>query len=117
MIFNNLDGKIYGLDETFSTTNIFGRDIAEIIDIKIVSSEELQSYQHFDEEETFSEPIKRLIQNPYVFPPLYSIGMQIWVRIFSNYWDEASIINKSFSAFISLFSLGGMYWLCWELFQ
>jgi uncharacterized membrane protein len=80
--FNNLDEKIYSLDETFSTTNIFGHDVAEIIDIKIVSPDELQRYQHLNEQETFSESVKRLVENPYVFPPLYSIGMQIWARFF-----------------------------------
>ncbi|MGK7883434.1 MAG: glycosyltransferase family 39 protein [Crocosphaera sp.] len=115
--FNNLDSKMYSLDETFSTTNIFGRYVAEIIDVKIVAPDELQSYQHFNKEESLNQSIKRLVEKPYVFPPLYSIGMQIWSRFFSNFFQEASIINKSFSAFISLFSLGGMYWLCWELFQ
>lgn len=114
--FNYLDTKVYSLDETFSTTNIFGRNVAEIIDVKIVSQAELQSYQKLDNQETFPASIKRLVAKPYVFPPLYSIGMQIWARIFTNYLSQPSIINRSFSVFISLFSLGGMYWLCWELF-
>lgn len=51
--FYNLDGKLYSNDETFSTTNIFGRDVAEIIDTQIVSVEELQSYQQFNPKKVF----------------------------------------------------------------
>lgn len=115
--FYNLDGKLYSNDETFSNTYIFGHELSEagIIDRKIVSVAELQSYQKLNPDESLDQSLARLVADPYVFPPLYAIGMQFWSRFWTHFFDNAAVITRSFSAFISLFSLPLMYWLCWEL--
>ncbi|GEA25735.1 hypothetical protein MiAbW_00272 [Microcystis aeruginosa NIES-4325] len=115
--FYNLDGKLYSNDEAFSTTYIYGQNIANIIDVKIVSASELQNYQRYNTDEGIFDSFKRLLERPYVFPPLYAFMVQIWSRFWSLFLTEPAIITRSCSAFISLFSLPFMYWLCWELFQ
>ena len=115
--FYNLDGKLYSNDETFSTTYIFGHDLAKagIIDRQIVSATQLQFYQKVNPDENLDRSLARLLADPYVFPPLYAIGMQFWSRFWGHFLDNAAVITRSFSAFISLFSLPLIYWLCWEL--
>lgn len=115
--FSNLDGKLYSNDETFSTTYIFGHNLADagVIDSRIITVKELQDFQKVKLDESLPESINRLIETPYLFPPLYSIGMQLWARFWTPYVENPAIITRSFSVFISLFSLPCMYWLCWEL--
>ena len=116
--FYNLDTKPYSNDETFSATNIFGRNLSPIIDIKIVTGEELQTYQRFNPEESLPQAFIRLVKKPYVFPPLYSILMEIWARLTSSlFHNHPAITTRSLSALISLFSLPAAYWLAWELSQ
>lgn len=113
--FYNLDGKVYSSDETFSSLRIFGRNIAEVIDNRIVTVEELQNYQRIDTNKSLTDSVKRLIAEPYVFPPLYSILMQPWAHFWTPYFDNPAVIPRSFSALISVFALICIYWLCWEL--
>ena len=115
--FSNLDGKLYSNDETFSTTYIFGHDLASagIIDNRIITVRELQNFQKVNLDESLSHSVDRLLKTTYLFPPLYSMGMQLWARLWITYSDNIAIINRSFSVFISLFSLPCMYWLCWDL--
>jgi uncharacterized membrane protein len=115
--FYNLDGKLYSNDETFSTTYIFGRDLAQggMLEQRIVTIEELQNYQRVNPNESLPESINRIINRPYVFPPLYAILMQLWSRLWIDYSGSPAVVTRSLSVLISLFSLIGMYWLCWEL--
>jgi uncharacterized membrane protein len=115
--FSNLDGKLYSNDEAFSTTYIFGHNLANagVIDSRIITAGELQDFQKVNFHESFSQSVNRLLETPYVFPPLYSIGMHIWARFWTPYLENPAIITRSFSVLISLFSLPCMYWLCWEL--
>ncbi len=114
--FYNLDVKVFSNDETFSLTNIFGRNLVPVIDVKIVTAGELQTYQKFNPQETLTASFTRLIEKPYVFPPLYSMLMEVWARLTSPFLDSnPAITTRSLSALISLFSLIGVYWLSWEL--
>lgn len=113
--FYNIDQKALSNDETFSSTYIYGQNLAQIIDTQIVTADQLQSYQRFNPQESLTDSVHRLIKQPYVFPPLYGILMQLWARFWSNFTDSPAIISRSLSIFISLFSLLGMYWLYREL--
>ena len=117
--FTNLDGKLYSNDETFSTTFIFGHDLAKqgVIDNQIITAKDLQNYQRFNPDESFAESVDRLIKTPYIFPPLYSIGMQVWSRFLTPFIEHPAIITRSYSVLIGLSALPCMYWLCWELSQ
>jgi uncharacterized membrane protein len=113
--FHALDTRVYSNDETFSSLQIFGYDLASVIDGPTLTVDELQSYQHVNPNESFANSFQRLISKPYVYPPLYPVLMQIWARFWSNYLDSPAVIQRSFSAAISLFALIGVYWLCLEL--
>jgi uncharacterized membrane protein len=115
--FYDLDEKLYSNDETFSTTYIFGWDLAQTgaIDNRIVSVEELKNFQRLNPNENLVQSIDRLIHTPYIFPPLYPILMQIWSRLWIGYSGSPASVTRSLTAFISLFCLIGIYWLCWEL--
>jgi uncharacterized membrane protein len=113
--FYALDTRVYSNDETFSSLQIFGYDLASVIDGPALTVDELQSYQHVNPDESFANSFQRLISKPYVYPPLYPVLMQIWARFWSNYLDSPAVIQRSFSAAISLFALIGVYWLCLEL--
>jgi uncharacterized membrane protein len=113
--FSSLDSKALSNDETFSSTYIYGHSLAEIIDDDIVTVKKLQDYQQLNPQESLTTSIQRLVEHPYVFPPLYGILMQFWARLWSNFTDNFVVISRSLSVFISLFSLLGMYLLCREL--
>ncbi len=115
--FVNLDGKLYSNDETFSTTYIFGHNLGQagLIDSRLITSEELQNYQRLNADENLSQAISRLINKPFIFPPLYGILMQLWSRLWGDYSGSPAIVTRSLTALISLFALVGMYWLAWEL--
>ncbi|MBR8830315.1 MAG: glycosyltransferase family 39 protein [Chlorogloea purpurea SAG 13.99] len=113
--FNNLEGKLYSNDETFSTTYIYGQQLTEVIETKIISAKDLQSYQRLKTSESLGEGIGRVIRQPYVFPPLYPILMQFWARITDRWFTNPAMITRSLSVVISLFSLPFAYWLYWEL--
>ncbi|MGF1478795.1 MAG: hypothetical protein ACFB4I_04825 [Cyanophyceae cyanobacterium] len=114
--FSNLDQKLYSLDETFSTTYIFGHNLEESgIYEQVIPIKELQNFQKLDPEENLVDGVYRLIDVPYVFPPLYAILMQIWSRLWLDDSVSPALITRSLSSLISLLSFVGMYWLCWEL--
>ncbi|MEP0857766.1 glycosyltransferase family 39 protein [Trichocoleus sp. DQ-U1] len=114
--FYHLDQKIYSNDETFSTTYIFGQRFLAVDD-SVVGVDELQKYQWINPDISFNQSIQRLVVEPYVFPPVFSVGMRIWSELGTHIFSNPLIIQRSFSAFISLFVLVGIYWLCWELFE
>jgi hypothetical protein len=53
------------LDETYSTTYIYGSNLVEIIDSKILSVSELQKYQRFNPDESLFESFGRIIRGNY----------------------------------------------------
>ena len=113
--FYNLNGKALSNDETFSSTYIYGHSLSHLIDRDIVPIQELKKYQQLNPQENTFQSIKRLIEHPYVFPPLYGILMQFWARFWSIFTEDFVLISRSLSTFISLFSLLGIYLLCQEL--
>ena len=113
--FYALDERVYSNDETFSSLQIFGYNLSEIIDGSAATVDELQSYQRFNPNESLADSLRRLVSEPYVYPPLYPILMQIWARFWSSYLDAPEVIQRSLSATVSLFSLICVYWLCLEL--
>ncbi len=113
--FYNLDGKALSNDETFSLTYIYGHSLAAIIDSKIVTVEYLRNYQQVDLQEPLINSIARLIKNPYVFPPLYGILMQIWARFIEHFTDNLAFISRTLSVLMGVLSFLAMYLLCREL--
>ena len=113
----HLGGKLYSNDETYSTTYIYGSNLTEIIDSKIVSVSELQKYQRFNPDESLFESFGRIIRRPYIFPPILPFLVQIVARFMNFFTSDPAVITRSGPALVSLFSLPLMYWLCWELFQ
>jgi uncharacterized membrane protein len=114
--FCNLENKLYSNDETFSSTYIYGRNLASIIETQIVNTSELQQYQTYNPNESLLESFSRILAHPYTFPPLYACIDQIFARMASVFTGDTAVINRMASVIISLFSLPLMYWLCWELF-
>ena len=113
--FYNLDGKALSNDETFSLTYIYGHSLAGVIDTKILSVEDLRSYQQVNFEEPLNIAVSRLLKNPYVFPPLYGVLMQVWARFLENFTDNLAFIARTLSVVMGILSLLAMYLLCREL--
>jgi uncharacterized membrane protein len=115
--FANLDKKIYGHDETFTSLRISGYTEAEVVqqlsDADVISLEELQKYQRPNLNRDIRHTIKSLAVEDTQHPPLYYAIASFWVR-----WFGSSLaVKRSLSAFISLLAFPSIYWLCLELFE
>lgn len=115
--FENLDQKVYWVDEVATSRRISGYTETEveqkIFDGQLISVDNLRKYQYPNAEKSAADTINTLIREDSQHPPLYFVTLRSWVTLLGN-----SITNiRILSAIISLLTFPCMYWLCQELFQ
>lgn len=114
--FINLEQKIYWYDESFTSLRVSGYKEAELLqeatNKQTISIEDLQKYQHPNQEKNLVDTVNSLALEDAQHPPLYYILMRFWLQ-----WVGDSITaRRSLSVFSSLLVFPSLYWLCWELF-
>lgn len=116
-LFFNIDKKYYWYDETFTSLRISGYSesevFAELAPGQILTSQDLQRYQHLTPEKTLLDTVGGLAAEEPQLTPLYFVLARFWVQTFG--YSIATI--RSLSAIISLLIFPSLYWLCLELFQ
>ena len=115
--FVNLERKVYGHDETFTSLRVSGYTEAEVVqhfsDTHVISIDDLQKYQRPNLEKGLTDTIRGLAVEEPQLTPLYFVMAKFWAQ-----WFGSSIaVMRSLPAFISLLALPCMYWLCLELFE
>lgn len=115
--FVNLDKKIYGLDESYTSLRISGYTEAELVqdfsNTRIIGMESIKKYQQVNNERTFLGTIKGLSTEEPQHPPLYYVTARLWAQWFGN----SVAVTRSLPAIISLLAFPCIYWLCLELFE
>lgn len=114
--FHSLDFKVFSNDETFSLTTIFGHSLGEIQARQVMTVEALQAYQKVDPQVPLLQSFQRILTEPYVFPPLYSILMEVWARFWNQFLTSPATITRSLSVVFGVLCLPSAYWLSYELF-
>lgn len=111
-----LDRKVYWHDETLTSLRVFGRTKTEFLENafqgKIVSVEEILTYQHPAPDKGLDDTLRALMGNA-EHPPLYYLAARFWSYLFGS----SVAAMRSLPAIISLLTLPAMYWLCRELFD
>ncbi|MBW4520417.1 MAG: glycosyltransferase family 39 protein [Scytolyngbya sp. HA4215-MV1] len=117
--FYNLELKVYSFDETFTSTYMYGQHTKAFnnFDGAVLSVSDIQKYLFIDPDKSLIQSIQQVLSKIYVFPPLYPVLGLIWSYLFSFFSHDSLTIQRSFSAFLSLLSLVGIYWLGIELFE
>jgi uncharacterized membrane protein len=115
--FVNLDKKIYLLDEMLTSFRISGYSAKELSEDLLggreITVQDIQKYQRINPERSLLHTIGSLAIEDPKQPPLYFILARVWAELFG---DSIRAI-RSLSAFISLFVIPSLYWLCRELFE
>lgn len=115
--FSNLGGKVYWIDEAYTSLRISGYTESEFIeqvaDGQIREIQYLQKYQRINSEKTVYDTVKGLALEEPQLSPLYFIATRFWVQLFG----DSIAVTRSMSAVFSLLALPCMYWLCLELFE
>lgn len=115
--FANLDGKVYWIDEVYTSLRISGYTQAEVVQEvsqgQVIGIEDLHKYQYPNPEKGVFGTIKGLALEEPQIPPLYFIMARFWVQLFGHF----PAVTRGFSALISLLAFPCIYWLCLELFQ
>ena len=115
--FGNLGGKVYWIDEAYTSLRISGYTESEFIeqvaDGKIREIQYLQKYQRINSDKTVYDTVKGLALEEPQLAPLYFIATRFWVQLFG----DSIAVTRSISAVFSLLALPCMYWLCRELWD
>ncbi|KAB8331950.1 hypothetical protein SD80_020750 [Scytonema tolypothrichoides VB-61278] len=115
--FFNLDGKVYGHDETYTSLRISGYTKTEIrqqiFNGRVVNKEALLSFQRINPEKNLGDTLKSLATEDPQHPPLYYVIARLWAQIFGT----SVTAIRSLSVIISLLVFPCVYWLCRELFN
>lgn len=113
--FHGLDFKVFSNDETFSVVTIFGHSLSEIQARQVMSVETLQAYQQVNTQASILQSFQRILTQPYVFPPLYSMLMEVWARFWNPYLTSPAVVTRSLSVVFGVLCLPGAYWFGYEL--
>jgi len=115
--FFNLDNKVYGHDETYTSLRISGYTTTEvrrqIFNGRVVNKEAFAKFQRPNPDKNLGDTVKSLaIEDPH-HPPLYYVIARLWAQIFGT----SVTAVRSLSVIISLLVFPCFYWLCRELFN
>ncbi|NJM72977.1 MAG: hypothetical protein HC862_24115 [Scytonema sp. RU_4_4] len=115
--FLNLDSKVYGHDETYTSLRISGYTKTEvrrqIFNGRVVNKEAFAKFQSLHSNKSLGDTLKSLaIENPH-HPPLYYVIARLWAQIFGT----SVTAIRSLSVIISLLVFPCIYLLCRELFN
>jgi uncharacterized membrane protein len=113
--FTQLDGRYYWNDEAVTGLRTAGYQIGDFksqFDNRLIDWRDLQVFQQPKPGAGLDATIQSLAIEDAKHPPLYSILVWHWRRIFGD-----SLLGiRAFSVIISLLSFPAVYWLTWELF-
>jgi uncharacterized membrane protein len=114
--FYHLDGKVYWIDETYTSLRISGYGeqalIQQVYTGNVISVADLQRYQQPSGDRTIADTLNSLKESPQ-HPPLYFLLARFWVKA----WGYSIAHIRAFSAFLSLITLPAAYWFCREAFH
>ncbi|HIK28815.1 MAG: glycosyltransferase family 39 protein [Oscillatoriaceae bacterium SKW80] len=112
---NNLEKKIYWIDEVHTSLRISGyrkADFAELVPSnRVIGIKELHKFQQLSPEKTWSDTIFALAGNAEHAPLYY-----ILARLAMQWFDSSIEVTRGLAAVLSLLVFPGIYWLCLELF-
>ncbi|MBW4625443.1 MAG: glycosyltransferase family 39 protein [Brasilonema octagenarum HA4186-MV1] len=115
--FFNIDGKVYGHDETYTSLRISGYTKTEIrqqiYNNRVVNKEAFAKFQRLNPEKNLGDTLKSLAIEDPQHPPLYYVIARLWAQIFGT----SVTAIRSLSVIISLLVFPCVYWLCRELFN
>ncbi|MEC4886688.1 MAG: glycosyltransferase family 39 protein [Scytonema sp. PMC 1070.18] len=115
--FFNLDSKVYGHDEVYTSLRIAGYTTTEvkqqIFNDRILKREDFFTYQSLNPKRGLGETLKSLATEDPRHPPLYYVITRLWAQLFGT----SITAIRSLSAIISLLVFPCIYWLCQELFD
>ncbi len=115
--FVNLESKIYGLDETYTSLRISGYTEAEQVqdfsNRPKITIKDIQKYQGTNSERNVIGTVKGLAVEEPQHPPLYYVMARFWAQWLGN----SVAVTRSLPALISLLAFPCLYWLCLELFE
>src|SRR5262245_53496883 len=116
--FVNLEGKVYGLDETFTSLRISGYSEADAVkDLSLkrtgaIGLEDIRKYQRYSPEPGVEGTVLGLAAEEPQHPPLYYAMARSWAQ----WLGDSVAVNRSLPALLSLLAFPCVYWLCRELF-
>ncbi|NJR25317.1 MAG: hypothetical protein HC786_25790 [Richelia sp. CSU_2_1] len=115
--FANIDKKIYGLDESYTSLRISSYTEAELVQdlskTRIIGADYLKKYQQVSTERNFLGTIQGLSTEEPQHPPLYYVIARLWAQLLGDSVTATRILP----ALLSLLAFPGIYWLCLELFN
>jgi uncharacterized membrane protein len=115
--FANIDKKIYGLDESYTSLRISGYTEAELVQdlskTRIIDANYLKKYQQVNTQRTFQGTIQGLSSEEPQHPPLYYVTARFWAQ----WLGDSVTANRILPAIVSLLAFPSIYWLCLELFE
>jgi uncharacterized membrane protein len=115
--FTAVDGKVYWVDEVFTSLRISGYSEEELsktmFSNDLISPQDLQKYQYPSPEKTLWDTVKGLEKKEPQQTPLYFIILRFWTQLFGN----SITVIRNFSVFVSVLTIPAFYWLCRELFN
>lgn len=113
--FTNLPGRYYWNDEAVTglrTSGYFIDDFKRQFDNRVIAFGDLQVFQRAKPGSNLANTVQSLAIEDAKHPPLYSILVWAWKRIFG----ESLLGVRAFSALISVLILPAVYWFGVELF-
>lgn len=115
--FHNLEGKVYWLDESFTSLSVSAYSREDVKQHLITGQEidfsVIKNYQYPHQETDYKGTIRGLIEDEPQHTPLYFLSARFWLQIFGH-----SIFTiRAFSVITGVFCLPLMYLLCMELFE
>jgi uncharacterized membrane protein len=112
----NLDGKVYWVDEAYTSLRMSGYTKAEFVQAvytgQPIDVAALQRYQYPQPDRGWDDTLHALKGNA-EHPPLYFLLVRLWVQGFG---DSIAVI-RSLSVLFGVLVFPSLFWLCWELFQ
>ena len=111
--FVNLDRKVYWIDEVMNSIHSAGyskQDFDEQVKTwkdQDLTIEDLHKYQYPNSETNSLDVIRALADREPQSPPVYYLLSRWWTQLFGS----SVTVQRSLSAFISLFAFPSMYWL------
>jgi uncharacterized membrane protein len=118
--FTNLGLKFYWDDEVRTSLRISGYTLEQLKTVlytdQPISAETLDRYHFPSSDSSLKDAISAFTEHP-EHPPLYYLSARFWTQFWMQWFEDSVAVTRSLSAFISLFALPCIYWLCRELFE
>jgi uncharacterized membrane protein len=113
--FADLGEKVYTVDEIIGLLRLSGYTdeafIEQVYVGKVLTAQEILSYQKPNPRKTLKDAINALSTNP-EHPPLYYVTARFWMQMFNT-----PVGSRTLAVIVGILILPCIYWLCLELFQ